>query len=155
MLIGVNGESMQALYWLIALAVLLVIEIVTLGLTTIWFAGGALIAFIAALLGVDLWVQLILFSIISLVLLIFTRPVAMKRLNKNRVKTNYEGLIGKVVKVTKTVDNQSQSGEAVVNGQEWTVRSLNEDVIFEPGTKVKIVNIEGVRLIVTEYREEN
>ncbi len=155
MLIGVNGESMQALYWLIALAVLLVIEIVTLGLTTIWFAGGALIAFIAALLGVDVWVQLLLFSIISLVLLIFTRPVAMKRLNKNRVKTNYEGLIGKVVKVTKTVDNQNQSGEAVVNGQEWTVRSLNEDVIIEPGTKVKIVNIEGVRLIVTEYREEN
>lgn len=155
MLNGVNGESMQALYWLIALAVLLVIEIVTLGLTTIWFAGGALIAFIAALLGVDVWVQLLLFSIISLVLLIFTRPVAMKRLNKNRVKTNYEGLIGKVVKVTKTVDNQNQSGEAVVNGQEWTVRSLNEDVIIEPGTKVKIVNIEGVRLIVTEYREEN
>ena len=79
----------------------------------------------------------------------------MKKLNKNRVKTNYEGLIGKVVKVTKTVDNHSQSGEAVVNGQEWAVRSIQEDVIIQPGTKVKIVNIEGVRLIVTEYREEN
>lgn len=152
---SVNGECMEALYWLIALAVLLVIEIVTLGLTTIWFAGGALIAFIAALLGADFWLQMTLFSVISLAMLIFTRPIAMKKLNKNRVKTNYEGLIGKVVKVTKTVDNQSQSGEAVVNGQEWTVRSQDENLIIEPGTKVKIVNIEGVKLIVTEYREEN
>ena len=155
MLTSVKGECMQALYWLIALAVLLVIEIVTLGLTTIWFAGGALIAFIAALLGADLWLQFVLFSVVSLLMLIFTRPVAMKKLNKNRVKTNYEGLIGKVVRVTKTVDNQNQSGEAVVNGQEWTVRSLDDDIIINPGTKVKIVTIEGVRLIVTEYREEN
>ncbi len=146
---------MEALYWLIGLAVLLLIEIVTLGLTTIWFAGGAFVAFIVALLDFDLPVQMVLFVLVSLLLLIFTRPVAMKRLNKNRVKTNYEGLIGKVVKITKTVDNTSQTGEACVNGQEWTVRSLEDDVIIEPGTKVKIVNIEGVRLIVTEYREES
>ncbi len=146
---------MEALYWLIGLAVLLLIEIATLGLTTIWFAGGAFIAFIAAILGFDVPVQMVLFVLVSLLLLIFTRPVAMKRLNKNRVKTNYEGLIGKVVKITKTVDNANQTGEASVNGQEWTVRSLQDDVVIEPGTKVKIVNIEGVRLIVTEYREEN
>lgn len=146
---------MVALYWLIGLAVLLLIEIFTLGLTTIWFAGGAFVAFISTLLGAPVWLQLALFAIVSLVLLIFTRPVAIKRLNKNRVKTNYEGLIGKVIKVTKRVDNLSQSGEAVVNGQEWTVRSLKEQVTFEPGTKVKIVNIEGVRLIVEEYKEEN
>lgn len=146
---------MEALYWLIGLAVLLLIEIVTLGLTTIWFAGGAFVAFIAAIIGLDLAAQMVLFVAVSLLLLIFTRPVAMKHLNKNRVKTNYEGLIGKVVKITKTVDNANQTGEACVNGQEWTVRSLQDDVVIEPGTKVKIVNIEGVRLIVTEYREES
>lgn len=146
---------MVALYWLIGLAVLLVIEIITLGLTTIWFAGGALVAFLAALFGAELWVQFLLFAIVSIVLLLFTRPVAMKHLNKNRVKTNYEGLIGKVVKVTKTVDNLNQCGEAVVNGQEWSVRTLKEGITIEPGTKVRIVNIEGVRLIVEEYKEEN
>lgn len=146
---------MEALYWLIGLAVLLLIEIVTLGLTTIWFAGGALVAFIVALLGADFWLQFLCFSLVSLILIIFTRPVAVRKLNKNRIKTNYEGLIGKVVKITKTVDNENQSGEAVVNGQEWTVRSAIENVIIPPGTKVKIVNIEGVRLIVKEYKEES
>lgn len=151
---GIDGDYMEALYWLIGLAVLLLIEIMTLGLTTIWFAGGTLVAFIVALLGADFWVQFLVFSVVSLLLLIFTRPIAVKKLNKNRVKTNYEGLIGKVVKVTRTVDNANQSGEAVVNGQEWTVRSAVDNIIIEPGTKVKIVNIEGVRLIVTEYKEE-
>lgn len=146
---------MEALYWLIGLSVLLLIEIVTLGLTTIWFAGGALVAFFLALLGADFWLQFLGFALISLALLIFTRPIAVKRLNKNRVKTNYEGLIGKVVKITKTVDNQNLSGEAIVNGQEWTVRSANENVIIQPGTKVKIVNIAGVKLIVEEYKEES
>ena len=146
---------MEALYWLIGLAVLLLIEILTLGLTTIWFAGGALVAFLVALLGADFWLQFLSFALISLALIIFTRPVAVRKLNKNRIKTNYEGLIGKVVKVTKTVDNENQSGEAVVNGQEWTVRSSIENEIIPPGTKVKIVNIEGVRLIVTKYKEES
>jgi membrane protein implicated in regulation of membrane protease activity len=146
---------MEALYWLIGLAVLLLIEIVTLGLTTIWFAGGAFVAFIAALLGADTWLQFVCFLLISLILLIFTRPVAVRKLNKNRVKTNYEGLIGKVVKVTKTVDNENQSGEAVVNGQEWTVRSADDNVVIESGTKVKIINIVGVKLIVEVYKEAN
>lgn len=145
---------MEALYWLIGLAVLLLIEILTLGLTTIWFAGGAFVAFIVALLGAGFWLQFLCFTIVSLTLFIFTRPVAIRKLNMNRIKTNYEGLIGKVVKVTKTVDNSNQSGEAIVNGQEWSVRSADENVIIKPGTKVKIVNIEGVRLIVTEYKEE-
>ncbi len=153
-MLGIDGDYMEALYWLIGLAVLLLIEIITLGLTTIWFSGGALVAFIIAILGGEFWLQFLVFSLVSLILIIFTRPIAVKKLNKNRVKTNYEGLIGKVVKVTKTVDNANQSGEAVVNGQEWTVRSADESVILEPGTKVKIVNIEGVRLIVSEYKEE-
>lgn len=145
---------MEALYWLIGLAVLLLIEILTLGLTTIWFAGGAFVAFIVALLGAGFWLQFLCFTIVSLALFIFTRPVAIRKLNMNRIKTNYEGLIGKVVKVTKTVDNSNQTGEAIVNGQEWSVRSADENVVIKPGNKVKIVNIEGVRLIVTEYKEE-
>ena len=72
---------MTPFYWLIALAVLLVIEIITLGLTTIWFAGGALVAFVLALFNVPLLVQITVFLVVSILLLLFTRPVVEKRLN--------------------------------------------------------------------------
>ena len=80
--------------------------------------------------------------------------MAVKYLNKKRVKTNYEGLIGKVVRVTERVDNFNQTGAAVVNGQTWTVRTKEEKTCIEPGTKVQIIDIVGVKLIVKEYREE-
>lgn len=147
-------SSMDSIIWLIVLVVLLLAEIITLGLTTIWFAGGALIAFISTYLGANVWVQLILFIVVSLILLFFTRPIAVKYFNKERVKTNYEGLIGKVVNVTERVDNFNQTGTATVNGQTWTVRTKEEGICIEPGTKVQIIDIVGVKLIVKEYREE-
>ena len=145
---------MESIYWLIFMAVLLVIEICTLGLTTIWFAGGALVATIASLLGLNFWVQIILFIVVSLLLMIFTRPWAVKYINSHKTKTNYEGLIGKIIKITETVDNFNQSGTAVVNGAEWTVRSQEDAVIIQPGEKAQIVNIAGVKLIVKKYLEE-
>lgn len=145
---------MVSIYWLIFMAVLLVIEICTLGLTTIWFAGGALVATIASLIGLNFWIQLTLFIVVSALLLIFTRPWAVKYINGHRTKTNYEGLIGKVIVITERVDNMSQSGMAVVNGQEWTVRAQGDGVILNLGDKAQIVNITGVKLIVNKYMEE-
>ena len=83
---------MEPLMWLIVLAVFLVIEAITVGLTTIWFAGGALVAAIAS--GAGILVQWILFLVISLVLLIFTRPLAVRYMNKGVPKTNVNSLIG-------------------------------------------------------------
>lgn len=145
---------MTATYWLIFLAILIFIEILTMGLTTIWFAGGALVAFILASLNVPVPVQVVAFLVVSVVLIIFTRPLASKYLNKKRVKTNYEGIIGKIVKVTERIDNFNATGAAMVNGQEWTARADIDGKIIEPGTAVKVVNISGVKLIVTEYKEE-
>lgn len=142
---------MEPIYWLIALALLLFIEIITLGLTTIWFAGGALTAFVASMLGANIGLQFLLFFIVSFALLFFTRPVATRYFNKNRVKTNYESLIGSEGKVTAKIDNFNQAGTVVVNGQEWTARA-EEDQIIDVGTKVIIVNISGVKLIVTEKK---
>lgn len=144
----------QAIFWLAALVILLIIEFITLGITTIWFAGGALIAFVSTYLGADLWIQIILFLIVSFVLLFFTRPIAVKYINQKREKTNYEGLIGKIVKINEKVDNYNRTGSAFVNGAEWTVRSVNDEVVILPETKVKIVSLEGVKLIVEEYKEE-
>lgn len=143
---------MEPVYWLIALVVLLIIEIITLGLTTIWFAGGALIAFLAALTGMSTIVQVIIFLVVSFVLLFFTRPIAAKYFNTNRIRTNSESLIGQEAKVTMKIDNFNQQGMVIVNGQEWSARSA-DDQIIEPEKPVKIVQISGVKLIVKEKEE--
>lgn len=149
-----GGISMNSIYWLIVLAVLLIIEIVTLGLTTIWFAGGALIAFLLSLFYDNLIIELVVFFLISLVLLFFTRPLAVKYFNTKRVKTNYESLIGREGKVTQTIDNFNQTGEVILNGQEWTARALDDRSIIEPGKRVIVNKISGVKLIV-DVKEED
>ena len=111
-----RGRNMDAILWLAAVVVLLVIEIATLGLTTIWFAGGALIAGIAAVAGAGRVVQFVLFLIVSLILLIFTRPIAMRYLNTNRTRTNAESLIGKEAVVTQTIENLNGRVDAIIDG---------------------------------------
>lgn len=140
--------------WLALLIVLLVIEIITVGLTSIWAAGGALVALILNLLKIPIAGQVLAFLAVTLVLLIFTRPFAMKFINTHREKTNYEGIIGKTIRITETVDNLAQTGTTVVNGQEWTVRAEQEGDILEAGMLAKVVDISGVKLIVKKYEEE-
>ena len=140
---------MTPFYWLIALAVLLVIEIITLGLTTIWFAGGALVAFVLALFNVPLLVQITVFLVVSILLLLFTRPVVEKRLNESRVKTNVNSMIGKEGRVTETIDNYNQKGIVIINGLEWTARSSRDDLIIPEGSKVVINEIKGVKVFVS------
>ena len=138
--------------WLIVLVVCLVVEIATLGLTTIWFAGGALLALIIALINGPLWLQLLIFLLASIVLLIFTRPIAAKYFNKNRTKTNVDSKIGKQAIVTVTIDNIKGAGRIVTEGMEWTARSLDSSVI-EEGAIVVIEKIEGVKAIVRLKKE--
>ena len=144
----------DAMVWLVAMIILILIEIVTVGLTTIWFAVGALVATIVAMLGGGLILQLTLFLLVSFGMLLFTRPWAMKYINKKRIKTNYEGIIGKVVRITQDVDNIAEKGCAVVNGQEWTVRAADERFRIQAGSLAKVVDIKGVKLIVEKYEEE-
>ena len=145
---------MDAMVWLAVMSVLIIIEIITVGLTTIWFAGGALVAMLIATLGGGTILQVVVFLVVSLVLLIFTRPFALKYINSTRIKTNYEGIIGKVVRITEDVDNINGTGCATVNGQEWTVRSVNDNNKIEAGKLAKVVNIKGVKLIVDKYEED-
>ena len=85
---------MEPIYWLMLFVVLLGIESLTMGLTTIWFAGGALISMILAALGAPLWLQICMFMLSSCILLILTKPFAERYFSKNRVPTNAEALIG-------------------------------------------------------------
>ena len=147
-------DSYITIAWLVPLIILLIIEIITVGLTSIWAAGGALAALVLNLLDISLLWQVVVFFIVTFVLLYFTWPFAIRFINTRREKTNYEGIIGKTIRIAETVDNISQTGMAVVNGQEWTVRAEKENEILEPGTLAKVVNIAGVKLIVRKYEEE-
>lgn len=133
--------------WLIALIALLIIELITLGLTTIWFAGGALIALIAALCGAPFWLQFTLFLVVSAILLFVTRPIAVKYWNKDRIKTNADGLVGQTALVIEEIDNIKAKGAVSVNGLEWTARTADNSII-EKDKVVVIKEIQGVKLIV-------
>ncbi len=147
-------DQNQMFFWLIALVVFLIIEIITLGLTTIWFASGALIGFITAWLGMPLGIQLAVFFVVSFVLLIFTRPVVQKRLNSSRIKTNVNSMIGKEGKVVKDIDNFNETGQIIVDGMEWMARAADESEKIAAGQKVVIQEIRGVKAIVTSVTEE-
>lgn len=138
-----------SIIWLVILAVLIIIEIVTLGLTTIWFAGGALVALVVSLLGGPLWLQLLLFLAISVVLLVFTRPLAKKYMNANVQKTNVDSIPGKTGVVIQTIDNLKAEGQVMVDGMEWTAKAEGKERI-EEGKVVKVKAVEGVKLIVEE-----
>lgn len=140
-------EQMEII-WLALTAILLIIEIATLGLTTIWFAAGALFAFFAALLGMNQGIQIGVFVVVSVVLLFFTRPLAVKYLNTKTIKTNTEALVGKTARVIVDINNLKSQGQVVINGLEWTARSSDDTVVFKIGDAVTIVGIEGVKLIV-------
>jgi membrane protein implicated in regulation of membrane protease activity len=140
---------MNSIAWLVLLAILILIEIITLGLTTIWFAGGALVAFIVSLFVDNLLLEMILFLTVSLILLYFTRPFIIKYFNPGRVKTNYMGVIGKEAVVTVTIDNINAAGQVMVDGQEWSARSVNGEMI-EKGATVIVKSISGVKLMVSK-----
>ncbi|MGN0343213.1 MAG: NfeD family protein [Roseburia sp.] len=141
-------DQIMIFIWIALIIVFLVIEIATVGLTTIWFAGGSLIALLAGIIGAPLWLQIVLFFAVSVLLLIFTRPWALKYITPHKIKTNYEDAIGKKVKVTARIDNAAGTGTVILNGQEWTARSEQDDVTFEVESMPEVVKVSGVKLIV-------
>ncbi len=138
--------------WLIVFVVCIVAEIISMGLTTIWFAGGALVATVVAAIGAPLWLQIAVFAVVSLVLLYFTRPIAVKYFNKDRVKTNAESLVGKQAIVISEIDNLQGIGQVTVGGQEWSARTTEEGINLPVGSVVVVRAISGVKLMVEEKK---
>ncbi|GKX28381.1 hypothetical protein SH1V18_08610 [Vallitalea longa] len=137
------------LIWLGVLIICVILEAATLGLTTIWFAFGALASLLISLFGVGIFIQIVVFIVVSLCLLYFTRPIAVKVLKIGHVKTNYESIIGKVGIVIDEINNLAAKGQVKVDGQTWSCRSINGDTI-EKSKKVKVLEVKGVKLIVEE-----
>lgn len=145
----------EVAFWLILLIICIGIELPTMGLTTIWFAGGALVAIFAAVVGAPIWLQAVLFIVVSLLLLFFTRPVAVKYFNKDRVKTNVESMVGRQAIVISEVNNLQGIGQVTVGGQEWSARSADDQVNIAVGAVVTVVAINGVKLVVREQQLQN
>lgn len=137
----------MSIVWLALMVLLLILEAATAGLTSIWFALGALAALIASLFGGALWLQLVWFFAVSLLTLWLTRPLALKYLNSRRVATNADRVIGAEAVVTEDIDNVAGSGAVHVDGHEWTARSGSGANIAK-GAVVRVERIEGVKLIV-------
>ena len=134
--------------WIVVMIATIVIEAATMGLTTIWFTGGALIALMVEMLNGSVYLQILAFLIISLSLLCFTRPLAVKYFNRERTRTNLDGLIGKQAVVIVSVHNLNETGRVVVEGKEWMARSTDVSRTFEEGEIVRIQSIQGVKLMV-------
>lgn len=134
--------------WLALMILFLVVEIITVGLTSIWFAGGALAALLASFIGAGIVIQILIFFAGSFILLFYTRPFALKYVKPHNVKTNYEEIIGKNVLVTERINNTENKGKAVYNGLEWTARSTEDHAIIEAGETVLVEEIKGVKLYV-------
>ena len=125
---------MEIIIWLVLVVLFIGVEIATVGLTSIWFAGGALAALLFSLLGLNIFWQIAIFVVVSAILLLFTRPWALKYFKPGLVKTNYETVIGADVCLTESVDNLRGTGTALYKGQEWSARAYNEEKTFEAGT---------------------
>ena len=142
-----DAESLQKIIWLVLLLLFAGFEAISVGLTSIWFAAGALCALIAALLGGQLWVQITLFLAVSALCLLAVRPLARRLLNSRVEPTNADRVIGEQAQVTEDIDNIHGKGAVVIRGVAWTARS--EDGTPVPaGTLVKVLRIEGVKVFV-------
>ncbi len=135
-------------FWLALAIILAIFEVVTLGLSTIWFAMGAFIAFIAALFGLNVPMQIVIFIVVSVLSLLLVRPLSVKYLNNRVTKTNIDALIGKRVRVTKDIDNSKEQGAVTLEGTVWNARAFQDDALISKGEIVEIKKVEGNKLFV-------
>ena len=139
--------------WAALTVVLIIVEAVTVQLVTIWFAIGSLAALIANLAGANAVWQGIIFVVVSLAVLVLTRPYVKKAIEKKTVPTNSDRCIGKEAIVSEKIDNRAGQGQVKIGGITWTARS-EDDSIIEPDEVVIVKKIEGVKVIVEKIKSE-
>ena len=137
----------MTIFWLGAFIVFAIGEAVTVGLVSVWFAVGALAALFAAALGAGLWLQIAVFLGVSALALALFKPLSSKFLKPKVSATNADRVIGSPALVTETIDNTQARGQVKVNGQIWSARSA-QDVVIPTGADVRVLRIEGVKVIV-------
>lgn len=139
-------------FWLIIALIMLIVEAFTAGLTTIWFAGGAFAALVCALLDLPTAVQIVIFFIVSICLLVFTRKIFVEKLKTGSQKTNVDALIGERAIVEAAIPAYGV-GQVKIGSQVWSAVCEKPDMEIEAGKLVKIHAIEGVKVIVVPVKE--
>ena len=137
----------MAFFWLALMVICLVVEGSTAAITSVWFAAGALVAMVASLLRAELWLQVTLFTGVSIALLLCLRPMLKKYITPKQVRTNVESVIGSQGVVIQPIDNIAGTGRVKLGALEWAARSSQGKTIPE-GTVVKAVKVEGVKVFV-------
>ena len=140
--------------WISLVILFGIAEAVTVGLTSLWFAVGALGALLCAMLGGAVWLQIVVFLVISGLMLVLVRPLTRKYLVPHYAPTNADRVIGAAAIVSETIDNLQGRGQVKVAGQVWTARSDTGEVI-EQGASVRVLRIEGVKVFVVPGTGEN
>jgi len=139
---------MDAIAWLIVAVVMIIGEMICPIFFMFWFGIGALVALVVSFITSNIIIQAVVFLVVSVVLVIFTKPLTNKFFkNKTKDNLNMNGIIGKTALVTKTIDNLKGTGEVKVHGEIWSAISENDEII-EVENQVEILKIDGVKLIV-------
>ena len=141
----------MAAVWFVLLILFVWLEASTVAMVSAWFALGSLAAMIASICGGELWLQVVLFLVVSAVFLLALRPLAKKYFTPKLQKTNIDSVIDAQGLVLEEIDNLSARGRVKIGGIEWSARSTEEDVIPE-NTLVKVDRIEGVKVYVTPVK---
>ena len=143
-------NHIAAIVWLALMIVFVILEASTVQLICIWFAAGSLAAMVVSLLGAAVWLQVLVFFVVSIVLFASLWPVARKKFNPERIATNADALVGKVCRVTEAID-PLEGGRIKVGDVTWSAQCENE---VKAGTRVKILKVQGAKVIVEEVTKE-
>jgi len=140
-------EAYMQWVWVAALVLFTLAEAATGAIVSLWFMGGSLVAFLLAMFGLPIWLQILCFVVVSLVLLLLLRPYLRKIVEDRKVPTNADSLVGKVILVTEDIDNLHNKGVVRVQGVDWAAFSTDGKPIAKE-TPVRILSVHGTRLCV-------
>ncbi len=133
--------------WLALILVAGVVEVLTAPLVALWFVPGAFVAMILAFCNVPIYVQVIVFILLSAACLVLAKTVFRKFFQPKNEKFNIDAIIGEKCLVTEKIDNIAGRGAVKVKGLEWAARTLSDDVVVDEGARVEVIAVEGVKLI--------
>lgn len=144
---------MEPIFWMILLVLVVIMEVLVPGPTSLWFGAGAITGGVISFFGGTVFWQWFGFIVVTVLIWMMLRPIIKKWKNTPPEKTNIDAFIGKVVQVIETIDNYEETGCAILEGKEWTARSTQDNVIIKEGSLGIVKEISGVKLILEQERE--
>ena len=141
----------EAIIWFVLLIVFVLAEAATVTVVSLWFAAGALAALVVSMLSGPVWLQVLVFAVVSVVLLWMLRPIIRKHFNPKLPRTNVDAVIGREATTMVAINNRMAQGKVMLDGMEWSARSTTGEEISE-NTVVRVDRVEGVKLFVTPVK---